>query len=187
MVSRNSLYLFPVLLVASALLMPVAVAHAAQPYAGQHKRAIKALSQKDVNDLRSGAGMGFAKAAELNHYPGPAHVMEHFDRLAFNAEQRRKTRKLYEKMKFQAVNVGREIIEKEARLDHLFASGKIDKSMLHETTEQISYLNGRLRYIHLQTHLDMKQLMTKHQVAIYDALRGYDGTEDHKSSHSGHH
>jgi len=46
------------------------------PYAGQEKRSIKALSQAQIENFLSGAGMGFAKAAELNHYPGPKHVLE---------------------------------------------------------------------------------------------------------------
>jgi hypothetical protein len=44
------------------------------PYAGEQGRAIKALSQKEVSDLLDGAGMGYAKAAELNRYPGPMHT-----------------------------------------------------------------------------------------------------------------
>ena len=41
------------------------------PYAGQQTRAIKALSDDDIAALRAGEGMGMAKAAELNGYPGP--------------------------------------------------------------------------------------------------------------------
>jgi hypothetical protein len=40
------------------------------PYAGQEKREIKALSAEDIEGYLTGQGMGFAKAAELNHYPG---------------------------------------------------------------------------------------------------------------------
>ena len=46
----------------------------ASAYAGQQSRAIKSLSEQDVDDLLAGRGAGFAKAAELNGYPGPAHV-----------------------------------------------------------------------------------------------------------------
>jgi hypothetical protein len=47
----------------------------ASPYAGQQTRAIKALAPEDLAALRNGEGMGMAKAAELNGYPGPAHVL----------------------------------------------------------------------------------------------------------------
>ena len=45
------------------------------PYAGQQNRPVKALSPEDIAALRNGEGMGMAKAAELNGYPGPAHVL----------------------------------------------------------------------------------------------------------------
>jgi hypothetical protein len=49
-------------------------------YAGQQTRAIKALSSQEEQDLRLGRGMGLAKAAELNGYPGPMHT--HLDQTA---------------------------------------------------------------------------------------------------------
>ena len=48
----------------------------ASPYAGEQSRDIKALSSTETNNLLNGAGMGYAKAAELNGYPGPMHVLE---------------------------------------------------------------------------------------------------------------
>ena len=44
---------------------------AQSPYAGQESREIKSLSPAEVDGYLAGAGMGFAKAAELNGYPGP--------------------------------------------------------------------------------------------------------------------
>ena len=51
------------------------------PYAGFEKRAIKALSEQQIADLRAGRGMTLALAAELNGYPGPVHVLEHAEQL----------------------------------------------------------------------------------------------------------
>jgi hypothetical protein len=51
------------------------------PYAGQQTRMIKALSDQEVSDYVEGRGMGSSKAAELNHYPGPAHVLVDSSRL----------------------------------------------------------------------------------------------------------
>ena len=59
------------------------------PYAGDQARDIKALSQQEVKQYLSGAGMGFARAAELNRYPGPMHVLELSDQLALTPEQRK--------------------------------------------------------------------------------------------------
>ena len=49
---------------------------AQSPYAGEESRAIKSLSASEIQALRQGHGMGYAKAAELNHYPGPRHVLD---------------------------------------------------------------------------------------------------------------
>jgi len=45
---------------------------------GQIKVSAKnaALSVEQIEQYRAGAGMGYAKAAELNRYPGPMHVLE---------------------------------------------------------------------------------------------------------------
>jgi hypothetical protein len=44
------------------------------PYAGVENRGLKTLSEQQIEDFRGGRGMGMALAAELNSYPGPAHV-----------------------------------------------------------------------------------------------------------------
>ncbi len=58
-----------------------------QPYLGMQQRALKALSEQQIADLKAGRGMGLALAAELNGYPGPIHVLELKDRLGLSAEQ----------------------------------------------------------------------------------------------------
>jgi len=69
------------LVIGAIVLMALAGPAAAQhqhiqtPYAGLHQRAVKALSDQQVADLRAGRGMGLALAGELNRYPGPSHVL----------------------------------------------------------------------------------------------------------------
>src|ERR687892_2344181 len=82
---------------------PAAWPQTHQPYAGMQARPVKALSDQQIADLRAGRGMGLALAAELNGYPGPLHVLEHADALALTAEQRHRTRSLFEAMKAEAV------------------------------------------------------------------------------------
>ena len=48
----------------------------ATPYAGMQNRAIKALSDEQIAQLRAGKGMALALAAELNGYPGPLHALD---------------------------------------------------------------------------------------------------------------
>ena len=64
-----------------------AAAPASQPYADMRTRAIKALSDEQIADLRAGRGMALALAAELNGYPGPAHLLELAGQLDLTVEQ----------------------------------------------------------------------------------------------------
>ena len=63
--------------------------HPAQPYAGQQVRAVTSLSPEELNGFLEGRGMGLAKAAELNGYPGPMHLLELEKELGLTASQRR--------------------------------------------------------------------------------------------------
>jgi len=68
--------MFVAALAACTLTAPVLAAEMpATPYAGQQTWTIKALSEDEIAALRNGEGMGMAKAAELNGYPGPIHVL----------------------------------------------------------------------------------------------------------------
>ena len=59
---------YTVVLSFSALLglFVTAAGQAPSPYAGQEGRPIKALSEQQIADLRTGRGMSLALAAELN-------------------------------------------------------------------------------------------------------------------------
>ena len=78
------------------LTVPVLAAH--MPYAGQQARTIKALSDDDIAALRKGEGMGMAKAAELNGYPGPVHVLTLDAQLGLSESQRREVSVIFERM-----------------------------------------------------------------------------------------
>lgn len=160
------------------------------PYAGQEKREIKALSQEDMEAYLTGQGMGFAKAAELNHYPGPKHVLELARQMGLEKEQVDQTTEAYNRMHKDAVSFGRKIVEKERLLDELFASGRIDGEQLRQITLEIGTLQAHLRAVHLTAHLEMRQILTHHQIQRYDELRGYGaagGGHKHQGYHGGHH
>jgi len=173
-----------------ALVLPFAVPAAAlaqaTPYAGQESRAIKALSPQEVDDLLAGRGMGLAKAAELNSYPGPAHALELADRLGLSEAQRANLTAIKAHMTEKAVALGRDIVGKERDLDRRFAENRIDAAGLEAATAEIAALQGRLRAVHLAAHLETKALMTVEQVQRYDALRGYAGGHGHGGGHGGH-
>ncbi len=152
------------------------------PYAGLETREIKALSDADIDGLLSGAGMGYALAAELNGYPGPKHVLELADELQLTAEQREQTEALFAAMQEEAISLGKQLIEKEAELDAAFASTDIDADLIQTLTVQIGSVEGMLRAVHLKTHLEMTPILSMHQRHMYQQLRGYgDGTMDHRN------
>jgi hypothetical protein len=85
-------------LAAAALIVAVPVVAAEAPYAGQQARAIKALSDADIAALRNGEGMSMAKAAELNGYPGPAHVLQLAPQLGLTETQQREVQAVFDRM-----------------------------------------------------------------------------------------
>ncbi len=149
-------------------------------YAGEEKRTIKSLSEKDIGQYLSGAGMGFAKAAELNHYPGPKHVLELADTLGISTGKKRDLEKIYAEMKTAATDAGKQIVENEKVLNDAFAAGTISINQLENVTKKIGVLQAKLRFIHLRAHIVTRNLMTKHQIHLYDQLRGYSSDKVHE-------
>ena len=121
--------------------------------------------------------MGLAKAGELNSYPGPLHVLELASQLALTDAQRAATEALYAEMRDKAQPLGRKIIEAERVLDQAFVNRTIDAAGLRAHVNAIAVMRGELRAVHLETHLAQRSVLTPEQVARYDALRGYGGTE----------
>jgi hypothetical protein len=156
------------------LALPAALAQGQQPYAGLEQRSVKGLSEQQIDDLKAGRGMGLALPAELNGYPGPAHVLENAAALGLTPEQRERTRTLFEAMKAEAIPVGERLIEQEVRLDHLFAERTITPASLRAATEEIATTEATLRETHLKYHLTMMTVLTSVQVDRYRALRGYE-------------
>lgn len=148
--------------------------HAGSGYAGQQTRAIKALSEDDIAALRNGEGMGFAKAAELNGYPGPRHALDLGRELGLSEAQQRQVTAVWDRMNKAARSLGAALIEREAALDQLFGAGGITAERLSAETAAIGELQARLRAAHLLAHLETRALLSPEQVAQYNRLRVYD-------------
>ncbi|MBI3451497.1 MAG: hypothetical protein HY057_01425 [Rhodospirillales bacterium] len=160
------------IVVALALAAPAA-AQSPSPYAGQENRAIKALSDAEIEDLKAGNGAGFAKTAELNSYPGPAHVLELAGPLALGPDQRAASEALLHHMRAEAQKLGAKILDAEAALERAFAGRRITRDELRARLAAIAALQGELRAAHLETHIAQQALLSPEQVARYDVLRGY--------------
>ena len=134
---------------------------------------MKTLSDQEIADYLDGKGMGFAKAAELNGYPGPAHVLELGEALRLTPEQRARARQLYDSMHESAVAAGRELVASERQLDESFSDKSVTPESLAMAVRRIALLQGQLREIHLQAHLAQVAALTPEQMRRYDELRGY--------------
>jgi hypothetical protein len=156
------------------------------PYAGEEKRAIRTLADEERQALLGGQGWGLAKAAELNHYPGPRHVLDLAAQLQLSASQRAETQQIYDRMHQEAVRLGTLLVDQELELDQLFATQAVNLDTFRSLTRQIAQLQGDLRLVHLQAHVEMKQLLSREQIDRYDTLRGY-ATPVETAPHSGHH
>jgi hypothetical protein len=157
------------------------------PYAGQQAREIKALSNEEIAALRDGEGMGLAKAAELNSYPGPRHALDMANDLGLSEGQVRRLDAIYQRMNAEARTLGAALIERERALDALFARGTITPENLAAETVRIADIQGRLRAVHLAAHIETRALLGSEQVARYNRLRGYDGPAATGHKHSAGH
>lgn len=150
------------------------------PYRGMETRGIKALSEQEIADLQAGRGMGLALAAELNGYPGPRHVLDLVDPLGLTAEQTASVRTLFDAMQAEATALGALVVAGEAELERGFREAFLDAAGLDAKVMRIADLRGRLRAAHLRYHLATRALLDRHQLALYDRLRGYDRTGSHQ-------
>lgn len=144
-------------------------------YAGLERREIKTLSDDDIHQLQNGEGWGLALAAELNGLPGPLHLLEmaEQDAIHFSDQQLDQIRSLRAEMKTHAIPLGERLIEQERDLNLRFATGDITEQELQQLLSQIGETTAQLRYAHLVTHLKTVEVLTPHQIAHYNSVRGY--------------
>jgi Spy/CpxP family protein refolding chaperone len=159
---------------------------AAGPYAGQQARSIKALSAAQTADLLAGKGMEQAKAAELNGYPGPMHVLELAGPLALSTAQKQASEALMNQHKAEARALGARLVEAERDLDSAFAGRQVNAAQVDALTRQIGLLQAQLRASHLHTHLQQAGLLTPQQINLYADLRGYSDAPGTAAGHPGH-
>jgi Spy/CpxP family protein refolding chaperone len=161
----------------------------ASPYANETPRAIAALSAEETASLLDGAGMGFARAAELNGLPGPRHAIDMAADLHLERAQRDALNRIFERMQTRARALGTQIVSAERALDGLFRDGAATPAEVERRTVELGRLYGELRASHLNAHLETNAVLDPHQTDRYNELRGYgDDTPDAGSSdHGAHH
>lgn len=153
------------------------MAQQTSPYAGQQHRPLKALSEAEIEGYLAGEGMGFARVAELNHYPGPRHVLDLADSRELASEQLRRIQELFETMHVEAVRLGTELVNREAAIARSFAEGRTDEDEMSKLLGQMGAIRAALMGVHLRAG-----------IARLDELRGCTGeAEATDQSPAGHH
>ena len=170
--NSHKIFLYWFLLTSFVLLADEKESHKSY-YTGEVDRVIKSLSANDIKDLTLGNGMGLAKAAELNGYPGPKHVLEMQEELLLEKEQLTSIKLIFEEMKSQAKSQGQILISLEKELNDYFSDTTITNDTLKTTSKKIAEAKSNLRYIHLSAHIKTTEVLSKSQIKKYNQLRGY--------------
>ena len=163
------------------------ISAAASPYVAQLDSPVRGLSAQEVDDLRAGRGMGFARMAELNNYPGPRHVLDLQEELKLSAEQQASIEAIFSAMHTEAQALGEQILTREEQLGAAFVGGVVDEATLQQHVMTLAELYGQLRVAHLRAHLQVTPLLTPEQITAYNELRGYIGNGGHDHMHNMQH
>lgn len=156
------------------------------PYVAQVTSPVRGLSAQEVADLRAGRGMGYARMAELNSYPGPRHLLDLQKELQLSTEQIAAIHAIFVEMEQQAQSLGQQIITGEEQLGVAFATNTLDETTLQSQVMQLANHYGQLRMTHLQAHLAVTPLLTTAQINAYNALRGYTSSGEQSPMHHTH-
>jgi hypothetical protein len=125
------------------------------------------ISPEEVEALREGEGMGQARAAELNGYPGPKHALELADSLALSAEQRVRVEQIRAHMQEEARSLGAMILAGEAGLEASFRLREMTGEELDRRVLALGEQRARLRLAHLRAHLETAAVLTVAQREAY--------------------
>lgn len=162
---------FPAALFAVVVLtFPVAAAHAEEADSPSVEREPAAhaippsLTPRDIRQLREGRGMGLARVAGVNGYPGPMHVLRQVGELGLSEEQVADSEAIRNRVHQRSREIGERIIEAEARLNALFEAGSVDRDAMRGLVSEIAGLRAELRTVHLEAHLEQADILTEEQL-----------------------
>jgi len=160
------------LLLAAGLAPQATAASAPQENRGGHQGDRHGgMQQRQFRALRQGRGTGMARAAEINGYPGPMHVLQLTEELALSDEQVARTREIRDGVRDRAPEIGRQIIAAEQRLASMFAEDRASAAAMDALLEEIAGLRARLRGLHLNAHLEQARVLSDEQIEQYMKLR----------------
>jgi Spy/CpxP family protein refolding chaperone len=112
-----------------------------------------------------------AFVADQNGYPGPLHVLELKARLKLTAEQESKMEGLLTAMFAESKPKSARLLDAEAKLRQLFASGQADESSIRALVADVEKARTDVRLVHLTFHLKTRDVLTDEQRRLYHEAR----------------
>jgi Spy/CpxP family protein refolding chaperone len=161
-----------------------ASAPAPSPYVGQLGSSVRGLSQEEVDGLLNGLGLGYARMAEVNGYPGPLHVLQLRQELGLSDDQAARVQAVFAQMQADAKRLGAIILDRERELSAGFADRTMTEAALRARVDGLAVSYGHLRAAHLRAHLATAALLSAEQIAKYNQLRGYGGGDQPSPPHT---
>ncbi len=134
-------------------------------------QVIRALTPDEVAAIERGDGAGYARAAEANGIPGPAHALEFRAELGLTSEQVAELEALRTTMRAGAIGAGTRFLAAQAAMETDLRAGEIDGADLVSRVAELGRLEGELAAVHLGAHLATATVLTPGQVTTYNQLR----------------
>jgi len=141
--------------------------------------AMVTMSHDEIVGLLQGQGMGMAKAAEKNAFPGPKHVLELADELSLTDEQKNQVTAVFTSAQVDFRTLGKAVVETEAALNRAFMAQGVSTAQIASLTRAAAEARGQLRARHLAAHVATRPLMSDDQVQKYVELRSAAGGMQH--------
>jgi hypothetical protein len=164
-----------VALALALLASPAAAQSTIPPGRADEHSGVRGLSPREIDDLASGRGLGLARAADLNGYPGPRHVLDAATsgELRLAPPQREAIERVFADMSAEARRLGAAVLAEEAALEETFRAGRAEPADLESRLGRLAALQAALRGVHLVAHLRTRNLLDERQIARYQELRGH--------------
>lgn len=145
-------------------------AHAG-PGAIPHHTLVQTYEKAFEQNVAEGRGFGMAFAADQNGYPGPLHVLELKDRLKLTTDQEAKMQAMLAAMFAESKPKSARLLESEAKLRQLFASGRADEAAVKAAVADVEKARTEVRLVHLLAHLKTREVLTEEQRRLYHEAR----------------
>lgn len=147
-------------------------AYAQSDTATNAKSPVRTLSaQQYTAYLKGEAGTDMAMVAEINHYPMPDKVLKLSNQLDLSPIQVKKITDINTQMQRRRLQIGGSIISNEKMLDSLFKTRKMSDGNLIFYTNRHGLYQGELKNAVLQACLATEKLLSKQQIARFEALQ----------------